>query len=255
MPVLDKEKVDRLKQILKWHPRGMTISDLAAKIDMNRNLVAKYLDMLLISGQVEMELVGASKVYFLSRRVPISSMLEFSSDLVIVLDREQKIVQVNDPLLRMLSEKKEALVGRQLDEIDNIFFRAIPLTVPSNDMDILGKVREMECTFGGKKHHFHVKQLQTAFEDGNQGTTLIIEDISAQVEYREMLELNEARYRGIVEDQTEFITRFLPDGKLVFVNDAYARYLGKTKEELLGGLHIPHLEEEDTHAVSGSIRP
>jgi PAS domain S-box-containing protein len=254
MPVLDTEKVDRLKQILRWHPRGMTISDLAAKMDMNRNLVAKYLDMLLISGQVEMELVGAAKVYFLSRRVPISSVLEFSSDLVIVLDCEQKIVQVNDPLLRMLGEKKEALVGRNLTEIDNPFFRAVPLIVPSKDKDILGQVREMECTLGEKKHHFHVKQLQTAFEDGNQGITLIIEDISAQVMYREMLEINEARYRGIVEDQTEFITRFLPDGKLVFVNDAYARYLGKKKEELLGGPHIPNLEEEDTLAVSRNIR-
>ena len=99
-----------------------------------------------------------------------------------------------------------------------------------------------------------MKQLQTAFEDGNQGITLIIEDISAQVMYQEMLEINEARYRGIVEDQTEFITRFLPDENLIFVNDAYARYLGKNKEELLGGPHIPHLEAEDVTAVSRSIR-
>jgi len=63
----------------------MTISDLATKMDTNRNLVAKYLDLLLISGQVEMEVVGAAKVYFLSHRVPMSSVLEFSSDMVIVL--------------------------------------------------------------------------------------------------------------------------------------------------------------------------
>jgi len=254
MPVLDSEKVDRLKQILKWHPRGITISDLAAKMDMNRNLVAKYLDMLLISGQVDMEVVGAAKVYFLSRRVPISSMLEFSSDMVILLDSEQKIVQVNDPLLRILREKKEALVGRHISDIDNPFFRSVPIIGPSKDTDALGQVREMVCTLEGKKHHFRVKQLQTAFEDGNQGITLIIEDISAQVMYREMLEINEARYRGIVEDQTEFITRFPPDEKLIFVNEAYARYLGKNKDELLGGPHIPHLGADDIPAVSRSIR-
>ena len=241
-----REKVDRLKQILKWHPRGMTISDLATKMDTNRNLVAKYLDMLLISGQVEMEVVGAAKVYFLSHRVPMSSMLEFSSDMVIVLDPEQKILQVNEPVLKMLKEEKEALVGRHLKEIDNPFFNAVPITVPSRDSDTaLEQVHEMECMLEGKKHHFRVKQLQTAFEDGNKGITLIIEDISAQVLYQEMLEINEARYRGIVEDQTEFITRFLPDGKLIFVNDAYARYLGKNKEDLLGGPHIPNLEAED----------
>ena len=255
MAVLDREKVDRLKQILKWHPRGMTISDLATKMDTNRNLVAKYLDLLLISGQVEMEVVGAAKVYFLSHRVPMSSMLEFYSDMVIVLDSEQKIMQVNEPVLKMLREEKEALVGRHLKEIDNPFFKAVPITVPSRDSDTaLELVHEMECKLEGKKHHFRVKQLQTAFEDGNQGITLIIEDISAQVLYQEMLEINEARYRGIVEDQTEFITRFLPDGKLIFVNDAYGRYLGKNKEDLLGGPHIPNLEKEDIFAVSRSIQ-
>ncbi|TFG90586.1 MAG: PAS domain S-box protein, partial [Candidatus Atribacteria bacterium] len=61
-------------------------------------------------------------------------------------------------------------------------------------------------------------------------------------------------YRGIVEDQTEFITRFLPDGTLVFVNDAYARYLGKNKGELVGGPHIPEINSDDTAAVNQCIQ-
>jgi len=255
MPVLDRERVDKLKQILKWHPRGMTISDLATKMETNRNLVSKYLDLLLISGQVEMEIVGAAKVYFLSHRVPMSSVLEFSSDMVVVLDPDQKILQVNESVLKMLKEEKGALVGRHIKEIDNPFFNAVPITVPSRDSDTaLELVHEMVCTLEGKKYHFRVKQLQTAFEDGNKGITLIIEDISAQVLYQKMLEINEARYRGIVEDQTEFITRFLPNGKLIFVNDAYARYLGKNKEDLLGWPHIPNLEAENILAVNRSIQ-
>ena len=117
MPVFDQEKVDRLKQILKWHPRGITISDLAVKMEMNRNLVAKYLDILLISGQVEMQVIGAAKVYFLSHRVPISSMLEFSSDMVIILDSALTIMQVNEPLLVQINEKKEALALAGTSEI------------------------------------------------------------------------------------------------------------------------------------------
>ena len=34
--------------------------------------------------------------------------------------------------------------------------------------------------------------------------------------------VSEARYRGVVEDQTELICRFLPDGTYTFVNGAYA---------------------------------
>ena len=246
MPVFDQEKVDRLKQILRWHPRGITISDLAAKMEMNRNLVAKYLDILLISGQVEMQVIGAAKVYFLSRRVPISSMLEFSSDMVIILDSALTIMQVNEPLLVVVKGKKEDFVGRNIREIDHPFLKAIPITVFSRETDpAQGQVQQFECTMNGEKDYYKLKRLQTAFEDGSQGITLIIEDITAQVTYQKRLELNEAKYRGIVEDQTEFITRFLPDGTLVFVNDAYARYLGKEKKELLGGLYIPDIESED----------
>ncbi len=48
----------------------------------------------------------------------------------------------------------------------------------------------------------------------------------------ELLALRERCY-AIVEDQTELICRFTPDGTLTYVNDAYCRYFGKTREELL----------------------
>jgi len=48
------------------------------------------------------------------------------------------------------------------------------------------------------------------------------------------LRQSEARYRAIVDDQTELISRFRPDGVLTFVNDAYCRYYKKQDYELLG---------------------
>ena len=50
----------------------------------------------------------------------------------------------------------------------------------------------------------------------------------------EALSQSEARYRGVVEDQTELICRFLPNGSLTFVNPAYCRYFKKSPLELLG---------------------
>ena len=50
-------------------------------------------------------------------------------------------------------------------------------------------------------------------------------------------------YRRLIEDQRELICRFAPGGVLTFVNDAYCRYFGKTREELHAdrtkGLPIP----------------
>lgn len=44
----------------------------------------------------------------------------------------------------------------------------------------------------------------------------------------------EASYRGIVEDQVDLICRYRPDGRLTFVNGAYAWAFGRKRNELIG---------------------
>jgi diguanylate cyclase (GGDEF)-like protein/PAS domain S-box-containing protein len=65
----------------------------------------------------------------------------------------------------------------------------------------------------------------------------------------ESLRESEARYRAIVEDQTELIRRFLPDGALTFVNEAYCRYFGKKPKELIGHTFMPFIPDEDQEIV------
>jgi PAS domain S-box-containing protein len=48
------------------------------------------------------------------------------------------------------------------------------------------------------------------------------------------LQKTEASYRGIVEDQVDLICRYRVDGKLTFVNSAYAQAFGRKRNELLG---------------------
>ncbi|NEP57950.1 MAG: GAF domain-containing protein [Symploca sp. SIO2G7] len=72
-------------------------------------------------------------------------------------------------------------------------------------------------------------------------------DITKQKEAEEPLQESESRYRAIVEDQTELICRFSPDGKLTFVNHNYCCYFGKSYEELIGEeiYHIIPNEERE----------
>ncbi len=48
------------------------------------------------------------------------------------------------------------------------------------------------------------------------------------------LQLSHARYQAIIEEQTELVCRYFPDGRLTFVNAAYCRAWGKPPEALLG---------------------
>ncbi|HEV2393107.1 MAG TPA: MASE1 domain-containing protein [Verrucomicrobiae bacterium] len=56
---------------------------------------------------------------------------------------------------------------------------------------------------------------------------------------------SEKRFRAVVEDQTDLICRFTPDGALTFVNGAYCRFRGKTREQLLGSNFFHTLSSQD----------
>ena len=71
------------------------------------------------------------------------------------------------------------------------------------------------------------------------------QDITEQKEAAITLRQSEARYRAVVEDQTDLICRFLPDGTLTFANEAYCRHFGKTRKDLLGKSFLPLIPGAD----------
>ncbi len=70
-----------------------------------------------------------------------------------------------------------------------------------------------------------------------------------RIRAEEALAKSEEQYRNVVEDQTELISRFLPDGTHVFVNGAYCRYFGFSREEILGHRFKPVIPREDKERV------
>jgi PAS domain S-box-containing protein len=75
------------------------------------------------------------------------------------------------------------------------------------------------------------------------------QDITDRKRAEESLRKSEERYRAIVEDQTEFICRFISDGRLTFVNDAYCRYFDLDKDRCLDRPHFVRLPPEDAQIM------
>ena len=246
MGVLDEETIRRIKLLLKRHPKGMMISDLSQQMKISRNIMAKYLEMLQLAGQVEMEMRGNAKVYSPSKRAPLSALFESSSDCILLLDGEGKILRVNGPVLTLSGLQTGEIEGRPVHEIDNPFFASLH----SGEHPGTGEtVTEISFEQGGEVNYYRVKKIPAVLTDGSNGSILSCEDITSEVVFQQMVERSEARFRAIVEDQTEFIARYLPDGKITFVNGSCARFWGKKPEEFFGTPFYSLFRKEDAELL------
>ena len=76
---------------------------------------------------------------------------------------------------------------------------------------------------------------QPFFSHGTfKGVRGMMTDVTERKRAERALVEREARYRAVVEHQTDLLSRFDPDGTLTFVNEAYCRYFGRERDELIG---------------------
>ncbi|MCB8943505.1 MAG: PAS domain S-box protein [Ardenticatenaceae bacterium] len=92
-----------------------------------------------------------------------------------------------------------------------------------------------------------------AADDTVGGIVVFSEDITERKDAALALAQSEARYRAIVEDQTELIMRAQGDGTLLFVNEAYRRIYGSTVEQLKERNFFSLLDDPERTTVQDKI--
>ncbi|MGI0488606.1 PAS domain S-box protein [Pantanalinema rosaneae CENA516] len=83
---------------------------------------------------------------------------------------------------------------------------------------------------------------------------VMVIDITERKRAEQLMQASEARYRAIIEDQTELICRYLPDGTIQFVNQAYCRYFGLNQADLIGKNYAPVIFAADQERVAQLVR-
>ena len=126
-----------------------------------------------------------------------------------------------------------------------LFFTAAPLRDPSGT--IIGAIETLQDVTSIRKKEAELRAAYEQVQEALEQAKTSEEALNIQ---NKRLEASEQRYRDVVEDQTEFISRFLPDGTHVFVNEAYCRYFNKSRDEIIGKKFIPRVPAEDQALVS-----
>jgi PAS domain S-box-containing protein len=236
-----------VKKVLKENPKGMTVSDISREIRINRNSVAKYLDILLISGHVEMRTIGPAKVFSLSHRVPLSAMLNFSSDYMLVLDKDLKVVQVNDNLLDLMKVERESLLGRDIEDCP--FFAEMTSKIK---YALDGKDSTTETSFrpAKKEFYFRIKMVPTTFDDGEPGVTILVENTTEQKKAEEKIKL----FSDAIEGSIDGMVILDMEGIITYVNPATYKLLGYEKGELIGKhVTVLHADPEEAEQITSTL--
>jgi PAS domain S-box-containing protein len=172
-----KQEISLIKKVLKENPKGMTVTDISRKIKINRNSVAKYLDIMHVSGHVDMITFGPAKVFFPSRRVPILDMLNYTSDYILVFDADLKITMVNDSFLDFIKIEREELLGETIHTIVKVFKDHPEMLVGIQEV-LEGKnfMQHLNFQLEEEYYFFKVNIVPTTFEDGRNGGTIVIKN-------------------------------------------------------------------------------
>jgi PAS domain S-box-containing protein len=248
-----KHELSLIKDLLKKNPEGMSVTDISKALRKNKNTIGRYLDILLISGQVDMRTYGMAKVFTPSQRVPLSAMLSYSKELMMVLDNESRIIDVNDNLLQLLNLSRQDTVGKN----------AAYLNPPDVDvhelLETLTGEFEKEApviTFrlrNESERIFKQKSVPTVFEDGNKGRTIILEDITEHVLAEREIRKSEERFRLMAENIQDGII-IVENDKTVFVNPRIAEISGYSHDELQKMDPLSIVAAEDRQQVADQIR-
>lgn len=86
-----------------------------------------------------------------------------------------------------------------------------------------------------------------------QGFYALVSDITPVKAVQTALSESEERYRTVLEDQTELIGRYRPDGVMIFVNEVYCRFFGKAEAELTGRTWHPEVHPDDIAMIEAKL--
>lgn len=221
--------------LLKDNPRGMSVTEIAESAHLNRNTIARYMDNLLVSGRVEMRTFGKAKVFFISKRVPVSAMLNLSSEMVILISSDMKVIQANESIAKFLSCEKEDIIGKYVyegkcktfcnDVLTDQIRRAI-----QGEM-IKGEIRLIK---DGNDCILDQRIYPMALPDGRPGVSIVFDDITEKENAKAALEQSEAMFRRLVETVSDVIWSVDESNTIQYISPQVKDVTGYSADELVG---------------------
>jgi len=244
---LKTEITEQIRALLQENPKGLSITAITRKININRNTAGRYLENLMVSGQVEMRHFGMAKIYKLAQRVPLNAMLSITSEKILLLDNSFRVIYANEPMLAFLKTSQKDLYGKNIEFTScvTVFDDAFELLKKK----VMGAIDGNEWSGEIRVHHdtviFTCRIAPTVFEQGQRGASIILDDITIHKKAEEAIRKSELEFRMLAENSLDMIERRTPDGIWIYVSPASRAILGCDPKEIIGHPPLEFLHPDD----------
>jgi len=156
--------------------------------------------------------------------------------------------------VKLLGKHIRELLGEQIYQLNLPYIEAVLQGVPQKFE------RTIPVPDGTGVRHSLAEYIPDIVDDKVVGFFVQVSDITAiklaEKELREntrSLQQSEARYRSIVQEQTELVSRVRVDGSYIFANETFLTFFGKSSVELLNSGWHPIVYQDDLSRVNAEL--
>lgn len=232
------------------------------KEQLEQQIVERTAQLTVVNQELEKEIAERKKAeeLLMESERRFREVLENVKLIAATLDPQGNITFCNDFMLKLTGWKREKVLHKNWFEIflpidiRDTIKESVFKEIIEKDQFPLYYENEIITRYGQRKM---IAWNNTRFCDSQGKVTAITFigiDITASRLAEEALRESEKRYRSVVEDQTEVICRFLPDGTFTFVNELYCRLFGKTKDELIFRRWQPQVFHDDLDIAEKKLK-
>ncbi len=253
-----QQHLEHIRELLKDNPRGMTVTAIANALQMSRTSVAKYVNVMQVSGHLEMKKIGPAKVYSLSHRISLSKILNYISNQVFVLDSNLTIILANEPCVTFWKIKKEDLIGISLQSPTHSLNSLIDdKTLINSALQGKRSIKEVKIHLEREEFFIRMELLPITFEDGEIGITVILENITEHTIAEKALQNSQHLLRMTflcLRDAAFIIEAKM--SKIIDCNPAASHVFGYSREGMIGKpISLLHVDKTTSKEFQRQIQP
>ncbi len=187
-----------------------------------------------------------------------NAFLDNASDFIYYKDAKGRFRFCSNSLAKIAGcHKWQDMVNKDLFELFSKdvaeLYRASELTVYQEGKPLLNNLEPYYDERGNKRWVSTSKWPQYDSAGEIIGIFGISRDVTDQKFMEDALKESEARYRHLLENQTEIICRFEAGGTILYANESFCRLSGMSREALVGHKWLSLIDPEDLPIVNEKL--